>query len=189
MTGTDISDEQIAATVQSGDGEQFGVLIDRFEAKLKRYARKFLSRPDDIDDLVQDVFIKAYTNIQSFDTRQRFSPWIYRIAHNVFVNELRRKERRGGFGIFDVDTLLPQLPAKETADADALHNELQSEMGELVGQLKPKYREVVVLFYFESLSYDEISSILKIPTSTVGVRMTRARAQLKKLYPDKKPPL
>lgn len=178
-----LSDEEIVGSVQAGDAEQFGELISRYEAKLKRYARKFLARQEDIDDLVQDVFIKTYTNILSFNREQKFSPWIYRIAHNTFVNELKRKER-SGFGLFDADTILPFVPAKETADAETLVAEIVSQMDGLVEQLTVKYREVIVLHYFESLSYQEISEVLKIPVTTVGVRMTRARAKLKDFYQE-----
>lgn len=180
------TDEHIAAAVQQGDGEAFGTLIDRYESKLKRYARKFLNTNDEIEDLVQDVFIKAYTNIQSFDTNKRFSPWIYRIAHNTFINELRQKERNG-FGLFDADTVFPFIPAKETADAETLELELNKEFESLIENLPAKYREVIVLHYFEDLSYQEISDILHIPVTTVGVRMSRARTKLKDYYNSKHP--
>ncbi len=175
------TDESIVKEVQNGTTDLFGELILRYEAKLKRYARKFLSYQEDIDDLVQDVFIKAYTSILSFDTSMRFSPWLYQIAHNTFVNELRRKGRYS-VSIFDADTFLPQLHAKETADEATLSAELRAEMDTLLSQLKPKYREVVVLHYFEDLSYEAISEILKIPITTVGVRLLRGRQELRKLY-------
>lgn len=181
---SELSDEKVALAVKSGEEDAFGELIARYEAKLKRYARKFLSTKHEIDDLVQDVFIKAYTNIQSFDHEKRFSPWIYRIAHNTFVNELKRKER-SGFGLFDADTVLPFLPAKEKADSEVIEEELGSELESLVKELPAKYREVIVLHYYESLSYIEISDILQIPVTTVGVRMTRARKKLKDNYQSK----
>lgn len=180
----ELSDEKIAGAVQAGDAEAFGVLIERYEAKLKRYARKFLNYQEEIEDLVQDVFIKSYTNIQSFDMDQRFSPWIYRIAHNTFVNELKRK-KRGSFVFFDADTILPQLPAKETADSEALDSELRAELDSLLTELSVKYREIIVLYYFEELSYQEISEVLKIPVTTVGVRMSRARKKLRTSYDQK----
>lgn len=183
---TTLSDEQIAQLVQAGDAEQFGELIERYEAKLKRYARKFLNYQDEIEDLVQDVFIKAYTNIQSFDSDQRFSPWIYRVAHNTFVNELKRKKRLG-FSVFDVDTFLPQLPAKETTDSEAITTELREELDNLLIELPDKYREVLVLYYFEELSYQEISEVLQIPVTTVGVRMNRGRKKLKSCYDQNYP--
>ena len=183
---TELSDETIAANVQAGNTEAFGELIDRYEAKLKRYARKFLSSADDIEDLVQDVFIKAYTNLQSFDVALKFSPWIYRIAHNVFVNELRRKGRQG-ISVFDADTIFPQLAANETADSESLEAEVKEEIDTFLARLAPKYREAIILHYFESLSYQEISDVLHIPVTTVGVRMTRARRQLRDLYQAKHP--
>lgn len=175
------SDEVVAVAVQNGDIDAFGALMHRYEAKLKRYGRKFLARSEDIDDLVQDVFIKTYENIQSFDSSHRFSPWIYRIAHNAFVNELRRKSRFG-LGSFDPDVILPLIPAKESTDDKALASELRLEMDSLVEELPVKYREVVVLFYFEDLTYQEISDVLQIPVTTVGVRMLRAREKLKAAY-------
>ena len=163
---TELSDEEVAIAVQKGNVDSFGELIDRYEAKLKRYARKFLNTEEEIEDLVQDVFIKSYTNIQSFDNEKKFSPWIYRIAHNTFVNELKRKDR-GGFVLFDADTILPLLPAKETADSEAIEAEIEAEIDSLVEKLPAKYREVIVLHYFESLSYQEISDVLQIPVTTV----------------------
>jgi len=139
-----LSDEAIAEAVQNGKVSAFGELVSRYEAKLKRYARKFLSREEDIEDLVQDVFIKAYEHIQSFNTELRFSPWIYRIAHNAFVNELRRKSRYG-FGLFDADAILPLIAAPETADQDALDGEVRAELEKYLATLAPKYREVIVL--------------------------------------------
>lgn len=178
MEKAEASDESIARAVQEGDTDAFGELVVRYEAKLKRYARKFLSRKEDIEDLVQEVCIKAYEHIQSFDTTLRFSPWIYRIAHNVFVNELKRSSRFG-FGVFDADALLPLLPAIETTDGDILQEEMRESIDASLATLSPKYREVLALHYFEELSYKEISEVLRIPVTTVGVRMTRARRQLR----------
>ncbi len=177
----ELSDEQVVQMVQSGNTQQYGVLILRYEMKLKRYAMRFLNSPDDIEDLVQDVFIKAYTNIQSFDTTLRFSPWLYRIAHNTYANYLRSTARYGG-SLFDIDTLIPVLAAPETADSTALSVELQQHIDTLLVQLAPKYREVLVLHYLEDLSYQEISDVLKIPPTTVGVRLNRARQKLQELY-------
>src|ERR1043166_6670972 len=101
------TDEQIALAVQAGTTERFGELIERYEAKLLRYVRKFLLDPEDAQDIVQDTFIKAYENLQSFDASRRFSPWIYRIAHNEFVNALKKKQSRRTMFTIDFDTLFP----------------------------------------------------------------------------------
>lgn len=183
MSTTPPTDELLATQIQNGDVEVFGELVNRYEAKMQRYARRFLSRPDEVDDLVQDVFIKVYENIQSFNPSMRFSPWIYRVAHNIFVNELKRKSRYG-LASFDPDVIFSILPAKETADERALGLERSVEMEAALNQLSQKYREVLILHYYEELSYQEISDILQIPVTTVGVRINRARNKLKDHYVD-----
>ena len=84
-------DEEIARRVQEGDIESFGLLVGRYEAKITRYAGKFLLNGEDDKDLAQEVFIKAYVNIQSFDANRKFSSWLYRIAHNEFINAIRKR--------------------------------------------------------------------------------------------------
>jgi RNA polymerase sigma-70 factor (ECF subfamily) len=87
------SDEAIVLLVQGGDLSAFKTLIDRYDSKMMRYAKRFLFGYDDAQDALQEIFIKAYRNIKSFDTRRRFSPWLYRIAHNEFINSIRVKKR------------------------------------------------------------------------------------------------
>lgn len=175
------TDEEIAARVQRGDTEQFGMLVTRFEAKISRYARKFLRTAEDREDLVQEVFLKAFINIQSFDTSRRFSPWLYRIAHNEFVNAIRKSSRQP-FQLFDFDTFFPELSAKETADGDTNRFEISREMETCLAELPVKYREPIVLYHFEELHYDVIAEILHIPISTVGVRLNRGKQRLKDIY-------
>lgn len=174
------SDEAVVVRVQGGDTEAFGVLVARYQGRLERYARKFISDLDDAKDIVQEVFIKAYENIQSFDAARRFSPWIYRIAHNEFVNALKKRSRGPIFGV-DLDVMFPHLTALETADESALEKDLHRELAEYLDELHPKYREPLVLYYFEGLSYKDMADILHVPTSTVGVRLARGKAMLQKI--------
>ncbi len=174
------SDEEVAKRVQQGDLQSFGALVTRYEEKMTRYARRFLADGDEIKDIVQDIFVKAYMNIKSFDATRRFSPWIYRIAHNEFVNALRKKKGKETIPLFDFDTLFPHLVAHEDTEATAERTELKHLLEEGLTKLDPKYREPLVLYYFEDLGYKEIADILKIPTSTVGVRLQRGKAMLRK---------
>ncbi|MBU6500604.1 MAG: RNA polymerase sigma factor [Patescibacteria group bacterium] len=175
------TDEDIATDVQRGDAQAFGTLVERYEDKLIRYARRFLRSSDDAEDLVQETFIKAYSNIKGFDTKRRFSPWIYRIAHNEFVNSMRKRSGKENISIFDFDLLFPHPVAKETADDKVNKEELKRMLGGYLEQLDPKYREPIVLYYFEDMDYGEIADILQIPSSTVGVRLRRGKAMLRKL--------
>jgi len=182
------TDEEIALRVQAGEAEAFGDLISRYEAKLMRYGRKFLSDKEDAIDIVQDIFIKAYENIQSFDATRRFSPWIYRIAHNEFVNALKKRANHRIVFAIDMDTIFPHLASTETADSAAMERDTRETLERHLEGVSVKYREPLILYYLESLDYKEISDILQIPVSTVGVRLARARAMLQKIaanLPDK----
>lgn len=178
------TDEIIAERVQDGDTEAFSVLVERYTGKLERYAHKFIRNADDVKDAVQEVFIKAYENIQSFDVSRRFSPWIYRIAHNEFVNAIKKRSRGPVLGI-DFDVVFPHLTAGETADDSALARDIKTMLDDCLDGLDPKYREPLVLYYFEGLSYNDMADILRIPISTVGVRLARGRAMLQKVAAEK----
>lgn len=176
----DNTDEMIASRVQSGEAEAFSLLLERYEKKITRYARKFLSHPDDIKDIVQDVFIKAYINIKSFDSSRKFSPWIYRIAHNEFINAIKKKKSER-ISFIDLDILLPHPAAAETADADVDRKDLRRLLDECLGKIPVKYREPLVLYYFEEMNYREIGDVIHLPVSTVGVRLQRGKTLLKKI--------
>lgn len=177
------TDEEIAASVQDGNTDEFGVLIERYRDKLLRYARRFLVDYDAIEDAVQDVFVKTFTNIQSFNPSMRFSPWIYRIAHNTYINVIK-KTGREPITFFDPDTLL-RHPASEKVDEAQMKKEDAELLNAHLQELDPKYREPIVLFYFEEKEYKEIADILRIPTSTVGVRIRRGREKIKSIISQK----
>lgn len=177
----DKTDEEIAIQVQQGDSESFGLLMERYQQKITRYARKFLFKnEEDIEDIVQETFIKAYTNIRGFDSKRRFSPWMYRIAHNDFINAAKKRGREK-ISYLDLDVIFPQPISSESTDADLVRKEMRELLERCLGQLKSKYREPLVLYYFEEMSYKEISDILQIPISTVGVRLTRGKLIMKTL--------
>jgi RNA polymerase sigma-70 factor (ECF subfamily) len=177
----DLTDEEIAKKVQLGDKESFNLLVNRYEIKLKRYGRKFLSDQRDIEEIIQEVFIKAYTNIQSFNALKKFSPWIYRIAHNEFVNKIKKK-KKNPLLYFDLDTFIPYFISKETSDKMMEKKEIQEIINKSLDKLDFKYREPLILYYFENLSYKDISEIMHIPVSTVGIRIKRGKDLVKYLY-------
>lgn len=173
-----LSDEELARRVQEGESAAFGVIMERYAARLTRYGRRYLARDEDIEDVMQDVFLKTYQNIQSYNSTYRFSPWIYRIAHNAFVNVLRKQKHRT-FEFFDFDTLVSPLSFAQPDEMEVESHKLEKVIEEHLSELAPKYREVIALHYFEELSYDEIAEVLHIPIGTVGIRLRRARLQLK----------
>jgi RNA polymerase sigma-70 factor (ECF subfamily) len=183
-----MTDEELAAQVKEGNENALAELIDRYEAKLLRYGQRFLGaqNPDALREAVQDIFISMYQNIEGFDVKQRFSPWIYRIAHNAFVDLLRQKTRQPLY-LFDFDTVLSH--AVDTSHADSVVKEKENAEARVLlekglDKLSAQQREIIVLYYFEELSYKEIADVLHLPVSTVGVRLARARTKLKNQLPD-----
>jgi RNA polymerase sigma-70 factor, ECF subfamily len=129
-------------------------------------------------DILQNVFIKAFENLNSYDDNYKFNSWIYRIAHNETVNYLK-KNKKIGISFVDIDLISPILFAKESSDESVLTEEKKLEIEKVLDKIDIKYREILVLNFFEDMSYDEISDILKIPISTVGTRVRRAKEKVK----------
>ncbi len=99
----------------------------------------------------------------------------------MFINEIKKKGKEP-VPFFDPDTLFPHPIEPKKADDDLKNEELQKMMTDCLSELNPKYREIMVLFYAEEFTYEQISEILRIPTSTVGVRLSRAKKALKESY-------
>ncbi len=175
-----LSDEEVAVRVQEGKSDYFGLLIERYEQKLLRYSRKFLNDDEEAKDMVQETFLKAYKNIKGFDAERKFSPWIYRIAHNEMVNALKRKGRVPVVS-FDLDTFLPYYTHdKKELEREIDRREMKDVVDKCLNKLPSKYRWPVVLYYLEELSYREIADVLEVPISTVGIRIKRAKEKIKK---------
>lgn len=181
INSNDNTDEDIARRVQNGDREAFGFLVERFESKLLRYGTRFLAGDEDIQDIVQDVFISAYQNIQSFDSTQKFSSWIYRIAHNAFINTMK-KNSRIPLPSIDFDTLISHLVYEDPKEIEREQEDMKKMINIGMDKLPAKYREVLTLYYLEEIPYKEIADILGVPVGTVGIRLKRAKKSLKEIY-------
>jgi RNA polymerase sigma-70 factor (ECF subfamily) len=185
MDYSNISDEELVKLVVKGDTDKFGILMERYQSKLFRYGRKFLVDKDNIEDVVQDIFIKTYKNLKSFDTNLRFSPWIYRIAHNTYINAIKKNSLNPLY-LFDFDTLLSYTVTEDPVAKEREQKEIKEFIDKGLESIEDKYREILVLYYIEEFSYKEIADILEIPISTVGVRILRAKNALKQKYKELK---
>jgi RNA polymerase sigma-70 factor (ECF subfamily) len=173
-----LSDEELAGRVQNGDVEAFDALINRYHQKILRYGNKFLLEPGDIEDVTQEIFLKSYRYIKSFDLQRKFSPWIYRIAHNEFIN-LGKKRKSEPLDFFDFDTFFPHPAAPERAGKEMDDQLTKTMMNSCLNKLSTKYREPLVLYYMEGLDYKDIAEVLHIPVAAVGVRLNRGKKKLR----------
>ncbi len=163
------------------DPNQYGLLVERYEAKLQRYiARLGVRVHDDQLDVLQEIFIKAYRNLNSFDTSLSFSSWIYRIAHNEAISFYRKKNvRPEGHLVADGDEVLSFISSSlDAADLKFDKTINAEEVNKALGLIDEKYREPLVLRFFEHKEYDEISDILQIPIGSVGTLIHRGKKQL-----------
>lgn len=178
MEFDDHSDEQLVRAAQQGDIDAFSELVERYRPKLLRYGHRLLFNNSDVEDIIQEVFLKAYRNLLSFDVNRKFSPWIYRIAHNELINH-GKKFSRQFVDFLDFEVLLPQLKSSVDLEKEYDRNQLSELLDKAVQELDVKYREPLALYAYDQLSYQDISEILHIPISTVGVRIKRGRELLK----------
>ncbi len=163
------------------DKNHFGVLIERYEAKLMRYINRLgVRRPEDQDDVLQEIFIKVYRNLNGFDTSLSFSSWIYRIAHNEAISWYRKTAvRPEGHLVVSSEEILTLLGSKETSAEVVFDESLNAEVvSQALDTIDEKYREVLILRFFEHKEYEEISDILKIPMGSVGTLIHRGKKQL-----------
>jgi RNA polymerase sigma-70 factor (ECF subfamily) len=163
------------------DPDYYFCLLRRYEGKLLRYIIGFTGLcQEDAEDILQEVFINTYRNLNDFDPRMKFSSWIYRIAHNQAISHLRKASIRPvvSFDSDDADRL-----AGEFNIAKEIDGEMERErINQVLERMDQKYREVLVLRFLDGKEYLEIADILKKPTSTVGNLISRGRKIFKKEY-------
>lgn len=174
------TDEEIVGLV-SQDKELFAILIFRYKEKLMRYVRRIGGgTTESVEDVVQNIFIKSYVNINSFRQGQRFSSWLYGIAHNECIDYWRRNKKHTNISLDENVELAAVLSSGENIEEDLFKKEEREEICRILDQLPIKFKEVLVLRYLEDKDYQEISDILKKPVSTVGTLIYRAKSHLRK---------
>lgn len=173
-------EELVAQTLK--DKDKFRLLVERYQHKLMRYIFR-IGGKDASEDLLQEVFINAYQNLPGFDKSLSFSSWIYRIAHNVAISHFRKQKVRPEGNLHgDSDDILTKLYGEDDV-ASSVDVKIDGEhLRASMTKLKPLYRDILVLRYFEQLEYQEISDVLRVPMGSVAVYLHRAKQQLRKLY-------
>lgn len=171
LTDEDLAKKSVEDTVY------FGELVTRYEPVLFRYVRRRSSASkEDIEDILQNSFIKMYRNINDFDTSLRFSSWAYRICHNELIDWYRKQKRSPEIMVSSNDEdIFTNIAGDMNIEKEAIEKEFKKEISAVIEKLDPKYKEAVILRFFEDKSYEEISDILQIPPGTVAIRISRAK--------------
>lgn len=174
------TDEQLVGLVRTNP-DFYYFLMQRYEEKILRYVRRIANVSKEVsEDLVQEIFLKAYENINDFDDSLKFSSWLYRIAHNHVISHWR-KHKNEKLLSWDADDNFKNMFESDDDLTRELDQKITAErMREVLDKLKPAYREVLVLRYMEDKDYIEIGDILKKPVGTIGTLILRAKKELKK---------
>jgi RNA polymerase sigma-70 factor (ECF subfamily) len=170
-----LTDEQIVVEVRTKDKELYLEIVLRYQDKLLRYANSLSSDKNKSIDIVQNSFIKAFINLNSFNEKMKFSTWIYRIVHNELINELKKYKKE-----IRLDEEI-EIESEENIELDFEKQEIKKEIENCLSELPILYKEIITLFFIEEKSYKEISDILRIPVGTVGIRINRAKILIKKI--------
>jgi len=176
-----ISDEALVAKILEGKKELFYYLVLRYETKLKRYIFSVTNRKNEVEDVLQNVFLKAFANLPTFNKKLKFSSWIYRIAHNESVNLI-------GSSFIQKFTSIPDwfdFGVTDSIEEKIDKDQMKKKLKDCVTNLEMKYREPLMLFFYEEKTYEEISDILRIPTRHVGVLIHRGKLKVKHICHEK----
>lgn len=171
--------------VLKGDQNAFAEIVELFQDKLYRVCYRMLGNKHEAEDIAQEAFVRAFINIHTFDTKRKFSTWLYRIGTNLCIDRIRKKkpdyfldaEVAGAEGL----NMYSQIAATgELPEEEVLKMEMQDRVQYEISRLPDKYRAVIVLKYMEDLPLQEISDILEMPLGTVKTRIHRGREALRK---------
>jgi RNA polymerase sigma-70 factor, ECF subfamily len=181
---------RLAKLSRNGDRQAFEELVDMYKDKIYHLGYRMLGNSGEAEDVVQDTFLRVYTNLDRYDENQKFSTWIYRIATNLCIDRLRKRKPN-----YSLDAEMPDgegadwysmLPADQgTPEEETVLSETQHQIRKAIDTLPEKYKSVVILRYLHDLSLQEIGDVLKMPVTTVKTRVHRGREFLrKKLEPE-----
>lgn len=180
----DLLEANIVNRAIKGDRIAFAELVELYKDKLYNLSYRLLGNPHDAEEVTQEAFLRAYANLKKYDSRHKFSTWLYRIATNCGIDRLRKKKADYSLDApideEDGADMYSMIPNKdESLEQRVASRETRLELQAAIEQLPPSYRTVIVLKYIEDLSLQEISEVLSIPVSTVKTRLHRGREALR----------
>jgi RNA polymerase sigma-70 factor (ECF subfamily) len=180
------SDHDLIAAIRDGDELAFQEIVRRYRNPITNFVYRMLDDYERSVELAQETFIRVYTSASRYEATYSFSTYIYRIASNLAISELRQRKRRKLVSLFSTftdehgETVEIDLPdTGPLQDESLIENERRQAVGRAIGSLPVKYRAAVVLRDIEGLSYDRIAQTLNLSEGTVKSRINRARNLLK----------
>jgi RNA polymerase sigma-70 factor (ECF subfamily) len=179
-----LSDKELVERCRQRDHEAFTEIVRRYKDRVHWLVIRMVGSPSN-EDLTQEVFLRVYQAIDGFQGKSSFRTWLYRIAHNLCVTELKKRASRGEHisieeeGEEKVHWLLPD--SSGGLEEEIERRDFSENVQALIGRLPENYRTVLTLFYLQQVRYEEIAEIMGIPLGTVKTYIHRARLRLRHL--------
>ncbi len=183
------TDAELAQATLEGSEEAFGELVDRYRRPLFSLIVRMVREGTIAEDLCQETFVKAHRALGTYDQRRKFSSWLFKIGHNTTIDHLRRfKPPTQPLETQDDDSRsLSETLADEVTlspDLGVVGSELGDALERCLAELRPEYREVMVLRFIEGLAYQEIADVMDVALGTVKTNIHRARKELARMLID-----
>ncbi len=173
------SDEKLILRFQEGDINAYNELVKRYKDRLLNFVFRYFNNVEQAEDVVQDTLIKLYTHASYYKNVAKFSTWIFTIAKNNALTELRKNKRKRTDSLWTDDGKFIDISSKEESLESKVQNEIAvDQLNKFLDEIPENFRIAVVLRDFQELSYEEISKILEIPIGTIKSRINRGRIQL-----------
>jgi len=180
---TEPTDQQLVVRVQKGDKRAFDLLVLKYQYKVHSIVARFIRDSDEVRDVVQEAFIKAYRALPKFRGDSQFYTWLYRIAVNTAKNYLVARSRRPPSSDVDLDDAeyysgSEQLKDFGTPENQLFRDQLEEVINQAIIELPEDLRTAVTLREYEGLSYEDIASVMNCPVGTIRSRIFRGRESI-----------
>jgi len=185
-----LSDNELIDAVKNGDEEAFFEIVNRYQDSIVNYLCRILRDYEEAVDLAQETFVRIYFAVERYRNDYSFSTYIYRIATNLAISELRKRKRHKLLsltGLFQHEEEEKEFDIEDStalADSEILQKEAQEKIAAAISSLPEKYRLPIILCDIEGKSYEEIAKILNLGLGTTKSRISRARGLLKEKLKD-----
>jgi len=179
MSEKEIQTDGELIELAKSDPELFGLLMERYQSPLYHYIRRLTQLgSDDVQDLLQEVFIKIYQRINEYDERLKFSSWAYRIAHNHIIDYFRKANARPQANFLEDYEWEKIISGSIHMEKDIMNKDCVEKIKAIIMQLPLKYKEVLMLRFVEEKEYEEIMDILKKPKGSIATLIARGKEML-----------
>jgi RNA polymerase sigma-70 factor, ECF subfamily len=180
---SEVNDAGLVAQARAGSQDACRELVLRFERPVHSLIARMVRDRDVAQELAQDTFVKAFGALARYDASHKLSSWLFKIAHNTTIDHLRRRQPQT-VSLSEPEEGEPGLAGRlsdessPTPEAEVLRGDLGRALDRALGELRPEYREVMVLRFREGLAYEEIAAVTSLPLGTVKTHIHRARKEM-----------